>query len=63
MGVVARRQIRDGDGTEGGQGLATAGIVIGLVSLVVGIFFILVIVATMAGHLCTTVNGSTTCKG
>jgi hypothetical protein len=62
MGLMARRQIRNSFGTQTGEGLATAGIVIGVVSLLVAIFFILVIVATIAGHGCTTVNGSTTCS-
>lgn len=45
MGVIAKRQIRERH--EGGSGLATAGIVIGAVSVLLGVLlFVLVVVGT-----------------
>ena len=34
LGIVAKKQIKDSRGTEGGDGLATAGIIIGAIYLV-----------------------------
>ncbi|GAC1331513.1 MAG: hypothetical protein NVSMB13_19850 [Mycobacteriales bacterium] len=46
FGFVAKKQIRERG--EGGSGLATAGIVIGFVSLVLGIIYVIAIVALVA---------------
>ena len=39
LGVVAKRQIRDSNGTQTGDGMATAGIIIGGIALVLWIIY------------------------
>jgi uncharacterized membrane protein len=39
LGFVAKNQIKESGGTQGGDGLATAGIVIGFVSILLGILY------------------------
>ncbi|MHB8243738.1 MAG: DUF4190 domain-containing protein [Acidimicrobiales bacterium] len=63
MGFIARKQIRESNGMQGGAGLALAGIIIGFV--LIGLAILLVIAMIGLGstlHLhCTTINGTTTC--
>lgn len=39
LGFVAKNQIKESGGTQGGDGLATAGIVIGFASILLGIIY------------------------
>jgi hypothetical protein len=48
MGVIARRQIRDSNGMQVGDGLAIAGIVIGALLLIIAIVVILLIVGAIS---------------
>ena len=45
LGFMARKQIQESGGTQGGEGMATAGIIIGFISLALGIIWYLAIVS------------------
>ena len=44
LGFIARREIRESEGTQTGEGLALAGIILGAVVIVLGVVFCLMIV-------------------
>ncbi len=60
FGFVGRSQIRNANGTQGGSGLALAGIIVGFALIAIAVIFI-VIVAAVVHQNCTTVNGYTNC--
>jgi len=48
FGFIARQQIRSSNGTQRGEGLATAGIIVGFVFL--GLFIAVIIALVVAAH-------------
>jgi hypothetical protein len=62
-GYVARNEIKKSNGTMGGSGMATAGIVLGWVgiafSLIVGVLFVLVLIGVISSAplLCGSISG------
>ena len=60
FGFVSRSQIRNSNGTQGGSGLALAGIIVGFSLIAIAVIGIIVAVAI--GNSCTTVNGYTSCS-
>ena len=52
FGAVARRSIRESNGTESGEGLATAGLILGIIGVVATVLFWVIIIAV--GALVTT---------
>jgi hypothetical protein len=53
FGFVAKSQIRQSNGTQKGNGLATAGIIIGFVAIGLFILFVIIAAATGGFHACT----------
>lgn len=51
-GYIARREIREGAGTEGGEGLATAGLILGWVGVGLGVIGICLFGAMFALPVC-----------
>ena len=63
MGFIARRQIRESGGTQGGEGMALAGIIIGIALLAIEV---LIVVAVLVGanhvsHCQTLPKGTLSC--
>ena len=50
FGTRARREIRNSQGAQGGDGLALAGIIIGWIGLVVLVLWVLLVGVTMLGR-------------
>jgi hypothetical protein len=48
FGVIARRQIDESNGQEGGRGMATAGLVVGIVGLIGTILWFLLVIGLAA---------------
>ena len=48
LGIVAKNQIKASRGTQGGDGLATAGIILGALGFVVGIIYGISLIALSA---------------
>jgi hypothetical protein len=59
FGFVARSQIKRTNGTQGGSGLALAGIIVGF--SLIALFIIGVIIIAANNHNCTTYNYNTNC--
>lgn len=59
FGFVSRSQIQRSNGTQTGNGLALAGIIVGFCVVAVGI--LILIVAAVSAHTCNTVNGFGSC--
>jgi hypothetical protein len=61
FGFVARGQIKNSNNTQGGRGLALAGIIVGF--SLIGIFILVVILIATVGHdtTCSTINGNFRC--
>ena len=59
FGFVSRSQIQRSNGTQTGNGLALAGIIVGFCVVAVGI--LILIVAAVSAHTCSTVNGFGSC--
>jgi uncharacterized protein DUF4190 len=62
FGIVARRQIRESGGTQGGDGLAVAGIVLGALGIVGAVLFVAVgaILTTKVTSAINATNGQST---
>jgi hypothetical protein len=61
FGFIARSQIRNSKNTQGGSGLALAGIIVGF-ALIALFILVITLVAVFAHHTtCTTFNGNTNC--
>jgi hypothetical protein len=54
LGLMAKKQIKESNGTQGGSGLATAGIIIGVLGLLAGIAYVILVV--MLGTFETSFN-------
>lgn len=64
FGLVARRQIRDSAGRQGGSGMATAGVVLGIVGIVGAILWIVAVVAAVHNiDTCLTNTNAPNCGG
>lgn len=48
FGVMAKRQIEESNGTETGEGFATAGIIIGIIGLVLAVAYVIFIIVAVA---------------
>ncbi len=59
FGFVARSQIQRSNGTQTGNGLALAGIIVGFCVVAAGI--LIVIIAAVSAHTCNTGNGFGSC--
>jgi hypothetical protein len=60
FGFIARSQIKRSNGTQRGEGMALAGIIIGFAGIVIGIVLVIVIVAVVH-HCDQTGNTGNTC--
>jgi hypothetical protein len=58
FGFVAKSQIRQSNGTQKGNGLATAGIIIGFALIGIFILFVIVAAATGGFHTCTSTGSN-----
>lgn len=56
LGHIAKRQIRESGGTQQGDGLATAGLVIGYIGLALGLLYLVFIVIAVATSDTNTTN-------